>query len=684
VRVLSGKERRALSKAARREKHKMVLSNTPLEDRGNDALQVEGVFKCSNQQSAGFSANSAHLAIVLDPISMSCGSSELLTQARLVLDYGRRYGLLGRNGTGKSSLMRALHTGAGLQFFPSALKPYLVQQQVEAGTLPVFESMFTARDAYYERVKWEKMRYKHECLLASSVPADVQQHVHAIMCAEIKLEAVRRDSNAENHALDILGGLDFTQDMLHVPSNILSGGWQQRLGIAQALFVNPPVLLLDEPTNHLDLEAVLWMEHFLSTSARTVVIVSHDVDFLDAVCTDIINLENKTLNQVTGGYASFHAREEQRRRRNSVLVTGALKREASLSKHACKERRCESHSVRATKEKMTTNKDNQTRCRMKHFSNAQAKMKTGVSYRRKATAEQVFRDHSGQKYNMVEVKERLLQDEMHAKAVAFRFDDESGFDDFTRNDRPLLEMDGCTIQWPGASSPVLKDVSVQVSRLSRIAILGSNGCGKSTLLRALTDDHPDLRAKAVGGFSKNQGLKIGYLAQNCLDTLNSHLPQTCMECIIEKRASTDGNVLSDLNARSILGRVGLSGDLAKQTVGSLSGGERVRLVLATIIVDRPHVLLLDEPTNHLDAESLIALSDALQSFSGGVLCVSHNRSFIKEFAKELWVLESARLSVHHGEDSIDIGGFLKLYADSVARRRTQAHRPLCLRTCSQI
>jgi len=667
--VLSGKEKRALAKRERRERKRSLKVNPacePMEGCELDGLYAAGVFKCKSKE--GFTANCLHHSIVIDPISVSRGSTDLLSHTRLVLDCGRCYAIVGPNGSGKSSLLLALTSGRhGISGFPSQLNPYLVQQQVTVDETVVFQSLFDARDTYYNRENLEgKKRELTHLLETSTEQAEVQQYVDELLAVELDLESIKRDTAAEQVALGILEGLDFTQEMLQMPSDALSGGWQQRLGIAKALFINPPVLFLDEPTNHLDLEAVLWLEGYLSHCESTVVVVSHDHDFLEAVSTDVIKIDprRKTLSQVTGGFASFIAQEEQRERRNSVLVTGALKKEETLHRHANIERTCEAKSLKSTRGKVTTNQDRLTRCRFKHFSNAQGKIKTGVYHRRKATAEQVFRDASGNRYSMLEVKDKLLQDSNRAKSLAFRFD-EPGFDEFTRSDQAVVEMDGCTIQWPGCA-PLLTDVSVQLSNSSRVAILGKNGCGKSSLLGALTNANPRLRN---GNYCKAQRLRIGYLAQNCLDFLSSYLEKTCIECMMEKQAAGGGGSISTLEARNILGRVGLGGDLAKQAVGTLSGGERVRLVLATVIIENPHVLVLDEPTNHLDCESLGALSRALESFSGGVVCISHNREFIKTFAKELWVIGGGKVDVWYGEDSIDIGFHLNTYADLVNQNR---------------
>ncbi|XP_051224744.1 ABC transporter F family member 4-like [Lolium perenne] len=474
--------------------------------------------------------------IVLEDFDVSVEGVPLLVGASLRVSHGRRYGLVGPNGKGKSALLKLLAEGRKLPV-PRGIRSTLVaQEDKNDDPRPVIEVVLAA-DEELARLRAER--------------AELEGSGDAARLAEVYDElTVSGWDSATARASKILAGLGFDQDKQARPASSFSGGWVKRITLAGALFVQPTLLLLDEPTNHLDLRAVLWLEEYLVARCKsTVIVVSHDQDFLNSVCDEIIHLHDKKLHAYRGNFDDFEkaARKSRRRKPNNSKA------------------RCDDYSV-----------------------------------------------------------------EFHFPAP----------DELPRR-RPLLQLSEAGFRYPDFT---LSGVDVDVYMGTRAAIVGSNGAGKSTLLKLLSGELSPTQGKV----RTHHKLRTGRYSQRFVDTLKLH--HTAVQHLLEAHPDLDGD---EAEASAALADFGLPSESHLTPINRLSGGQKARVVLASMALEEPHVLLLDEPTNHLDMQTIDALADALCEFAGGVVLVSHDSRLISrvcddEERSEVWVVQDGTVSTYHG------------------------------------
>ena len=375
-----------------------------------------------------------------------------------------------------------------------------------------------------------------------------------------------------SRAATILEGLGIPSAQHELPLRALSGGFKLRVLLAQVLAGRPDALLLDEPTNHLDILSIRWLEKFLASYAGCAVVISHDQRFMENVATDILDVDYGTVTPYPLTFAKFLAEKELRRVQKEAEIDNRL--EAIEHKRSFVER----FGAKATKAK-------QAQSRMKQIEKLEAGLEELPTSSRRTP---LFR---------FDVGRQTGKDVLDVKGLAKSFGDKH----------------------------VLTDVSLQVRRGERLAIVGPNGAGKSTLLKIVTG----ALAADAGSVKWGHEVQVGYFAQDHKDLLTraSDTPLTFLE-----RESPDS---ATAFVRGHLGRVLFSGDDVKKSVHALSGGEAARLVLASLIVKKPNVLLLDEPTKHLDLEAIHALVAALQAFQGTLVFVSHDRWFVSQLAARI-------------------------------------------------
>ncbi|CAH2056896.1 unnamed protein product [Thlaspi arvense] len=383
-----------------------------------------------------------------------------------------------------------------------------------------------------------------------------------------RLELIGSDA-AEAQASKILAGLGFTKDMQGRPTKSFSGGWRMRISLARALFVQPTLLLLDEPTNHLDLRAVLWLEEYLCRWKKTLVVVSHDRDFLNTVCNEIIHLHDLKLHVYRGNFDDFESGYEQRRKEMN-----------------------------------------------KKYEIFEKQMKAAK--------------RSGNRVQQEKVKDR-------AKAAASKEASKH------KGKGKLIEV---SFSYPSRADFRLSNVDVGIDMGTRVAIVGPNGAGKSTLLNLLAGD----LVPSEGEVRRSQKLRIGRYSQHFVDLLT--MDETPVQYLLRLHPDQEG--LSKQEAvRAKLGKFGLPSHNHLTPIAKLSGGQKARVVFTSISMSRPHILLLDEPTNHLDMQSIDALADALDEFSGGVVLVSHDSRLISrvcddEERSQIWVVENGTVMTFPG------------------------------------
>jgi ATP-binding cassette, subfamily F, member 3 len=514
--------------------------------------------------------------ITVRNVTLRRGAKVVLQDASFILNPSEKAGLVGRNGAGKSSLFALLtdrlHADRGDVEIPPKWQIGEVAQHMpetdQGATDFVLDGDLPLVAAQQE-------------LAAAEAAHDGEAMAHAHMALE---EAGAFGARARAQAL--LLGLGFKTSQLDAPVNSFSGGWRMRLQLARALMCPADLLLLDEPTNHLDLDALVWLEAWLQRYAGTLVVISHDREFLDAVTKVTLHVERQTVNRYGANYSGFEDMRAERLLQQSQAFAKQQERIAHLQKFI------DRFKAKATKAKQ-----------------AQSRVKA------------------------------LARMEKIAPVLA-----ESEFDFEFREPanlpNPMLALDDVRCGY--GHTAIVEKINRTVLAGQRIGILGANGQGKSTLVKTVARALP-----ALGGrITEGKGLAIGYFAQQEMDLLTED--DTPLQRMVRLAREVSPNT-KEQELRNFLGQFRFEGDMVHQSVGTLSGGERARLVLATIVWQRPNLLLLDEPTNHLDLATREALSIALNEFEGTVMLVSHDRALLREVCDEFWLVAQGQVLPFDGD-----------------------------------
>ena len=522
--------------------------------------------------------------IRLTDVTLRRGATVLLEGAELSAGPGRRLGLVGPNGCGKSTLLALLRgevtADAGTVEVPAGWTVAHLAQEAPAGPRPAIEFVLDG-DA--------RLRAAERAVADAEAGGDGAE----IGRAHGLLEAADGYS-AQARAASLLDGLGFAADRHRQPVEAFSGGWRVRLALARALMAPSDLLLLDEPTNHLDLEAVLWLEQWLRAYPGTLLLISHDREFLDAVVHGIVHFEGRRLVSYRGGFSDFERTRAERLERQQAM-----------------------HQ-----------RQQQERARLQRFIDR---------FRAKATKARAAQSR-------VRALERMAEVAPAHWDSPFRFDLPQPRAAAT----PLLALTEVTAGY--GSTPVLRDLTLELPAGARVGLLGPNGAGKSTLVRLLAGELQPLAGELVRG----RNLAVGYFAQHQLDQLDP----AASPLLHLQRLSPDA---AEQRLRDYLGGFGFSGDAATAEIAPLSGGEKARLALALLTWQAPNLLLLDEPTNHLDLEMRDALTRALQAYQGAVVTVSHDRHLLAATVDEYWLVADGGLCRFDGD--------LADYRDWLVQRR---------------
>ncbi|GAA5918597.1 hypothetical protein JCM1841_002268 [Sporobolomyces salmonicolor] len=512
--------------------------------------------------------------IHVDSYSLSFHGRLLIENATFSLNYGQRYGLLGENGSGKTTFLESMYSRD--VEIPEHIDIYLVQGEAEPSDM-------NALDFIVQSAKDKAARL--EAQIEEMSVADVIDEV----ALELKYEELEElDPNTfEAKAGAILHGLGFGSAMMKKATKDMSGGWRMRVALAKALTIRPHLLLLDEPTNHLDLEAVVWLEAYLATYNHILVITSHSQDFMDSVCTNILDLTPGRKFITYGGNYSTYVRTKSENETNQMKAYAKQQEE------------------------------------IKHIKDFIASAGTYANLVKQAKSKQKIID----KMEAAGFIEPVLS----LKPLFFNFEE------VKKLPPPIIAFNDVAFAYDGKMENALyKDLSFGIDMDSRIAIVGQNGTGKSTLLNLITGDLQPIQ----GSVQRHSALKLAKYSQHSADQLP--YDQSPLE-YFESRFKPKFPDKDTQYWRSCIGRFGISGSHQTSPIRQLSDGLRNRVVFAQLALERPDVLLLDEPTNHLDMGSIDALASAIKEFTGGVVIVSHDFRLISQVAEQLWEVKDKKI-----------------------------------------
>jgi ATP-binding cassette subfamily F protein 3 len=515
-------------------------------------------------------------------VSLMRGVKPLLDKVDLLLNPGDKIGLIGANGAGKSSLFGLLrgelHADQGELSYPASWRVAYVAQE----TPPLARSAIDY--AIDGDITLRRLEAQLAALEAAPETADNGIRIGNLYASLADADAYTVRSRAEQ----LLTGLGFTAMQMDAPLTSFSGGWRMRLNLAQALMCQSDLLLLDEPTNHLDLDAIIWLEDWLKRYPGTLLVISHDRDFLDEVVNVVVHIDERKLKRYSGNYSSF----ERQRAAQLILAAGMA-------------------------EKQQRQRD--------HLQSFISRFKAQASKARQAQSR---------------IKALAKMEELAPLRAAAEFSFE--FREPARAPDPLLVMDGVSAGYrhaqTGEDKIVVAGINFSLQGGQRIGLLGVNGAGKSTLIKTIAGELQTLKGEAVFG----KGLSIGYFAQHQVEMLR-HDESPIWH--LAKIAPTT----REQELRNFLGSFNFAGPMATSSIAPFSGGEKARLALALIVWQRPNLLLLDEPTNHLDLETREALTLALAQFEGTLVLVSHDRHLLRATTDEFIIVADGKVEPFDGD-----------------------------------
>ncbi|RAL16546.1 putative AAA family ATPase GCN20 [Aspergillus homomorphus CBS 101889] len=589
-------ERKIRAKQEKKQMKTVQYESSRLLNQPDSAMSYEEFFMAVNPLQLGSDSQSKSKDIKVDSIDISVGGHRILTDASLTLAYGRRYGLVGQNGIGKSTLLRALSRREVA--IPSHISILHVEQEITGDDTPALQAVLDADVwrkrllADLEKITKQLAEIEAERSSMADTSKDAARLDHEREGLDITLNDIHaklaemESDKAESRAASILAGLGFSSERQQFATKTFSGGWRMRLALARALFCEPDLLLLDEPSNMLDVPSITFLSNYLQTYPSTILVVSHDRAFLNEVATDIMHQHSERLDYYKGAnFDSFYATKEERKKN---------------AKREYEKQMAERAHLQAFIDKFRYN--------AAKSSEAQSRIK---------------------KLERMPILEAPESDYV----VHFKFPD------VEKLSPPIVQMTDVSFGYT-KDRPLLKNIDLDVQLDSRIGIVGPNGAGKTTVLKLLT-----AQLQPTSGFmSQHARLRIGYFAQHHVDALD--LTTSAVSFMAKTYPGK-----TDEEYRRHLGAFGITGMTGLQRMELLSGGQKSRVAFACLSLTNPHILVLDEPSNHLDIEGMDALSEALQNFEGGVVMVSHDVTMLQNVCTSLWVCDKG--TVHKFDGTVN-------------------------------
>jgi len=526
-------------------------------------------------------------SIRIDEFSMvdPGGGRELLTKTEIKIRENSIYGLVGKNGFGKTTLLKLMYNYE-IEGFPKHIRMVIVNQEELLTDASIVKAVLQA-DEIREQLVTTEDRLTLMSEQISPDDTDTQDEINQILEIIWQMHEELNYDQSEKRAMQILTGLGFTKKMLDTKKvSDLSGGWQMRVKLARALFVEPDLMLLDEPTNHLDFPTVLWLQKYLENYDKTVIVVSHDRAFLNGVCNWTIHLTQMKLLYFRGNYDTML-------KTSQVGLVEQVKEYEALAKE-----------IKIIKEWI------------QKYGQKGENMASQVKSKRKVLAN-------------LEDRAELLEPARKDKQLKFEFPDVGQLESY------VCCMEEVCFKYPGMDEMLLSNLDLVLDTDSRVGMIGANGVGKSTIVKLIMG-----KLEPITGECKcNRQARIALFTQYHMDQLN--LEQSAVEFLCERFAE-DAEMLQHKDktgyARRRLGRFKLTGKQHTQKMKFLSGGQKSRVAFCVATWTKPHFLILDEPTNHLDMETIDSLIDAIGSFPGGCLVISHDQHFLAAAANEYWAV----------------------------------------------
>jgi ATP-binding cassette subfamily F protein 3 len=532
--------------------------------------------------------------IRLRNLSLARGAERLIAGATLTLERSWKLGLVGANGSGKSSLLALIAGELGADTGDCELEPGVrlarIEQEAPALDQPILEYLLDADS---------ELRAAESAIGEAELAGDGER-----IAVAHERYAQAGGYAARSRAQALLGGLGFAPGDTSRAVREFSGGYRMRLNLARALMRPSDLLLLDEPTNHLDLDTILWLENWLRGYPGTLIVVSHDRDFLDRVADHTLAITDHALRLYSGNYSAYERLQ-------------ALELEQRSAQAARQEKEIRRIAAFVERFRAKASKARQAQSRLKQL-------------------------------------ERMARVAPLYAAETYRFQ----FEEPERSPERIVELEDCSAGY--GVEPVISAVTLAVTRSERIAVIGANGAGKTTLVRLIAGE----LAPLAGRRSQARDIVIGYFAQHQVELLRADETPLAMMARLFRGER-------EQQLRDFLGRFGFSGERAERPIGPFSGGEKSRLALAALVKQKPNLLLLDEPTNHLDLEMRQSLSLALQSYTGALIIVSHDRHLISTCADRILVVADGRVREFDG----DLEDYRQLKLKEERGRKGDAAKP---------
>ncbi|KAI6353740.1 hypothetical protein MCOR25_008911 [Pyricularia grisea] len=587
-------ERKIAAKQSKKTFKTVEYESSRLLNQPDPAQSYEDFYMAVNPLQLGAGAAGKSKDIKIENTDVSIGGTRILTDTTLTLSYGHRYGLVGNNGVGKSTLLRALSRRE--VSIPTHISILHVEQEITGDDTSAIQAVLDAD-------VWRKVLIKEQSQITEKLAAIEAQRSSMADTSEeaAKLDREREaldqtlgdvqgklaemeSDKAESRAASILAGLGFSPERQQFATKTFSGGWRMRLALARALFCEPDLLLLDEPSNMLDVPSITFLSTYLQSYPSTVLVVSHDRAFLNEVATDIIHQHSQRLDYYRGAnFDTFYATREERKK------TAKREYENQMAQRAHLQAFIDKFRYNAAKS-----------------SEAQSRIK---KLERMPVLEPPEAEYS----------------------VHFRFPD------VEKLSPPIVQMSEVTFGYT-PDKILLRNVDLDVQLDSRIGIVGPNGAGKTTVLKLLISK----LTPTSGIISQHPRLRIGFFAQHHVDALD-----LTVSAVSFMAKTYPGR--TDEEYRRQLGAFGITGTTGLQKMEVLSGGQKSRVAFACLALTNPHILVLDEPSNHLDIEAMDALSEALNRFQGGVLMVSHDVTMLQTVCTSLWVCDGGTVEKFNGD-----------------------------------